>query len=959
MKKIIAREILLLLFFCCTPLLWFGKQIIILGHDSGFRFDTIRHMRELFFSWQSGINTGVDWTVFKGLIMIHVPEALLTTIFGSLEKAQPFVFVFWMFTMAIGMYALLAYIFPDRKYWLIRISGSLFFVYNFFILQGWSIAERAKFSLYAALPLVFLTLLLMNTKKISLIKGAIQFGFVYFIFNGGGSPPLYGSHIILWIVSFLFFSIRGFTQTGLKEVGKVIVIYSMSFLFLLGFNAYWIIPEIGLFRSSYTQAVSQEGGIEGLIAWEREISKHTSITNLLRLQGMADWYDNPVHAYSNFYFTQPLLIIGSFVPLFILLLALLHRKFHIKDQQISLVVILCILLLVISLPLAAGSHPPMGSLYLFFMRHIPGFAIFRSSYYKFAPLLFFCFSILTAYSVYIFQTSLRHKKLAYLIGVLWIAYIIGYHFPYFSSSFFRFSSQFTTRLSVPEYVKTTGAYLDSVTPTSGRVLILPPLDRGFINRPIDTYNWGFYSLDILPRIVSDRRILANDSPEGIVQALYETILEERSADFMRLSQVLNVTHILFRADIVQSELGKKQSNPEKIHSFVANLLGTSTYKDGSWEVFSMPKPEVSDISVANTATAAPGMAAIPLASITLPTVDKDSESFVSRSTIEAECFWCAPKEYENYIQSIVLPVPDSRFKKIFKSIKRTTPLVTVDSELSRSLKLLSEAISQQNNQLLLQSLEALEMSSKKINELTARDFLYYTARLHAFILKYEEFVQQHFPKETEMLQKIKTSSETLKKNLWVSDAEAYRMVINLPEEAFYVISVYPYNKDLKVSMDGQNVSTDSEIKLSQGVHKIEIPKTEEKIPLVSFSNKRKELSKFETQTQIHIGSQTPTFYDLEVIAKEKGRYLLTLNQTFNPGWKIYKKDEMKLINDATHVKVNGYANGWIISMEENQRYIIRYEPQENVYTGIIVTAIFLLTSFIIMAKQKIHREGEV
>lgn len=957
MKKIIAREILLLLLFCCTPLLWFSKQIVILGHDSGFRFDTIRHMRELFFSWQSGINTGIDWTVFKGLIMIHVPEALLTTIFGSLEKAQPFVFVFWMFTMAMGMYGLLAYIFQDSKYWLIRISGSLFFVYNFFILQGWFIAERAKFSLYAALPLVFLILLLMNTRKISLIKGAILFGFIYFILNGGGSPPLYGSHIILWIVSFLFFSLRGFMQTGLKEVGKVIVIYSVSFLFFLGFNAYWIIPEIGLFRSSYTQAVSQEGGIEGLIAWEREISKHTSLINLLRLQGMADWYDNPVHAYSNFYFTQPLLIIGSFVPLFILLLALLHKKFRIKDQQITVVVILCILLLVISLPLAAGSHPPFGAIYLFFMRHIPGFAIFRSSYYKFAPLLFFCFSILTAYGIYIFQTSLRHKKLAQVLGVLWITYIIAYHFPYFSSSFFRFSSQFTTRLSVPEYVKTTGAYLDSVTPTSGRVLILPPLDRGFINRPIDTYTWGFYSLDILPRIVSDRRILANDSPEGIVQALYETILEERSADFMRMSGVLNVTHILFRKDIIQSELGKKQYNPEKIHSFVTNVVGSSTYKDGQWEVFSLPQHEVSDISIANTATAAPGMAAIPFASITFPTVDKDSESFISTSTIEAECFWCVPKEYENYIQSIVLPVPDSRLKKIIKSVRKTTPMITIDSELSRSLNLLSEAISQQNNQLLHQSFEALEVSSKKINELTTRDFLYYTARLHAFILKYEEFVQSNFPTEIEILQKIKTLSELLKKDLWVSDDETYRMIINLPIDTVYVMSLYPHNEELKVIMDGQDLLPDREIKLTSGIHQIEIPRKREKIPLVSFSNKRKELSKVETQTQNHLVSQTPTFYDLEVITKEKGRYLLTLNQTFNPGWKIYKKDGMKLINGATHVKVNGYANGWIIPIGENERYVIRYEPQENVYKGIIVTAIFLLTSFIIMAKQ--HREGEV
>ncbi|MCX8009450.1 MAG: hypothetical protein N3A54_07215, partial [Patescibacteria group bacterium] len=275
-NKYIFFEILFLFLLSLTPLLWFGNDYVILGHDSGFRIDIHHHMKMLWNTFNPSINTGVDWSIYKGFLIIQIPEFILQTILGSLESAQRYIFIFWFFGMALCMYLAMMYFFPKRDQWFMRIYASVFWVFNFFILQAWFIAERAKFSLYAALPLSIALFFAVFDKKISVLLGSFLFGILYFFCNGGSSPPLFGASVIVWTATWVYLS---FLKRKFFLSLKIAIGFFFCFLF---FNAYWIFPHIQLFKTSYESAVSSEGGIDGLLAWEREISKDASIMNLLR-----------------------------------------------------------------------------------------------------------------------------------------------------------------------------------------------------------------------------------------------------------------------------------------------------------------------------------------------------------------------------------------------------------------------------------------------------------------------------------------------------------------------------------------------------------------------------------------------------------------------------------------------------------------------------------------------------
>ena len=53
----------------------------------------------------------------------------------------------------------------------------------------------------------------------------------------------------------------------------------------------------------------------GAVRWSQEISKNASFNNLIKLQGIPDWYDNPQHPYSNnFLDNYFLLLLAIFFP---------------------------------------------------------------------------------------------------------------------------------------------------------------------------------------------------------------------------------------------------------------------------------------------------------------------------------------------------------------------------------------------------------------------------------------------------------------------------------------------------------------------------------------------------------------------------------------------------------------------------------------------------------------------
>ena len=306
-------EILVILFLGFTPLLWYkAPNSLAIGHDMGFPIDPIMFFKDRLFLWTDRVGLGWDQTLGSAAVLLHGLEALIASLNLGIFTTQKIVFIFWFVLPGLSMYYFVSTIHKDKEQWFIRLAASFFYMFNHFLLQGWFIAERTKMSLIIALPLLLAFTISTLQHKTSVKKGLALISLTLFFFNGGGGVPLYGGILLAFFLALLFFGSFQIKINGKREI-KRIVLFSFGVLgsFILA-NAYWVIPILSGIFTSYRQNISTIGGISGIISWSSEISKFASYLNLFRLQGIPDWYGNPLHPYSNIFFTSPILILISF-----------------------------------------------------------------------------------------------------------------------------------------------------------------------------------------------------------------------------------------------------------------------------------------------------------------------------------------------------------------------------------------------------------------------------------------------------------------------------------------------------------------------------------------------------------------------------------------------------------------------------------------------------------------------
>lgn len=566
----------------------------MVGHDLVTPLEPKTFLEGRLSTWNSQF-FGISQVLILGTILTHFIDAIPSFFGFSLETSQKLVYIFWFFLMGFSAYVLASVIKPRN--FLFKFAVVLFYQFNFFILQGWWIAEKSKFSAYIALPLVLSVLFLVESRKLSVVTGAILNSFVFFFFNASGlyGLPLYGGLLVVIGCLLVFTTVNNWYSKSFSGIKRLISLSIITGVLTLLINSYFFLPAILRFQSQLSTNISQVGGISGIISWAEEISANTSFTNLMRLEGIPEWYDNPFHPYAKMFLTNPLLIAISFLWPLIAFSTLYIVKTRINRRY----VLYFFFVYLLGMFFAAGTHPPLGFLYQFLVEKIPVFIVFRSPYFKFAPALYIASAILFAFFLDSLSQRVRRKTF-----VLFFAILIIYHFPFFSGNFFTWREGYSTRLSVPHYVFEFGNWLRS-QPPSTRVLMVPP------NSPdlqYSLYTWGYLSFQALPTLLSNVSVVINNDKlnseeRNLTMELYEAIATANNSRSEMLLELLGISHVVVARD---TDTKVKSSIPLDVSRYEKGLIETDLLDSdktfGAWQVYKVRQRGLGTIFAVNNPT---------------------------------------------------------------------------------------------------------------------------------------------------------------------------------------------------------------------------------------------------------------------------------------------------------------------------------------------------------------------
>ncbi|MEK7154664.1 MAG: hypothetical protein AAB697_00885 [Patescibacteria group bacterium] len=534
----------------------------------------------------------------------------------------------------------------------------------------------------------------MNLRRGSIFRNALLVGLTLFFLNGGAGIPLWGGLFIVsatvLVVTFLISPL-----SLVDRLKKTLGFSVLSVLFILMLNFYWIYPYIASYQYNYAHKIGVAGGNEGAIAWSQEISRNASFTNLFKLQGIPDWYDNPSHPNANVLLTNYFFLLLAVVFPIIAFVGLLNSKNQTYSGTAYKAVFLAVLL--VAIPFTAGSHPPTGVLYNLALKYVPGFPIFRTPYYKFGMALWFAFAYLVAVGL----KQLTVKRAPFFSLTVFIILLGIYNYPVFTGVFFNWSNKYSTRIKVPDYILEAKKELDSNS-FSTRTLMLPQLHDG---SKYIAYDWKYFSLSSIPSILSRSSVVLNDAvlsgnEPGLVNAIYQQL--------ERFSQSSLLKYTVVDRAVVQDDFRIDESMDYLITPTKESIYrepNTSLSKEaGRWKFFNIRDPEMkpliyipqrfsyvlTETTRLAQVTQTPGFPLLSDAfvfkhiskgSVLDPIIDRER---VQNITIQSECLNCEERGRVNVARSNPPPIsPSNPFYFIIE---------TIDGQKYKKYKLPTEKI---------------------------------------------------------------------------------------------------------------------------------------------------------------------------------------------------------------------------------------------------------------------------
>lgn len=952
---------------------WLPGDTLILGHDSGYRLPITEFWKSLFSTWAPVLNFGSSVLSNPAVLTIHIPEVLAWILTRDIQITQRVVFIFWHTINLVSILVAWLYI-GNIKSWKISygtvVISSVLYAINFLNLHAWSVIWRTKFSVQFLLPLLIFFLYktlfegAVNWKKLILISMTAA------LFNGGGSPPLYGPLMVGWVVTAAY--VLGISARRTKTFFLFLKITTAFILLFSLFSSFWLIPYIYYAATSYVAQLNLQGGTESILGIVDAVSKNASILNIFRMQGLPAWDRDTQFPFMLKYINSPFLIIASFVwPL-----ASIGAYFLSKNSHEKRFVGLFLALLFVGMFFTAGSHAPTGFLFSLMVEFIPGFGIFRTAFYKFGILPLLATSVLAGFTFSrLAQMTARHFRKQLLKPLLVAGSILGilaYHAPFIQGNFFDYNLPFTNKVKLPSYVAETANYVHRTTDFNDKILLLPRFDES----KMDGYTWGYWSPDPLPRMVMHRPIVSDaNNPPAIVDALYRALSDRRFDDFKILLKVSGIRTILWRSDALYSD---KKTTGENLESQEADLKALPGIRQiasfEKWRLYSVQseKPVSLFTSTGIYVTSNTGYADF-LASAGTAGADLFDRSsalinvekpYTQGEIVSATCLLCDPHERKRlegkfgFVPVYVLPHSRLYWMKQFAEGQTMRRKSRSPQDLIRyQYALVQMRISEiheyvRTSNLKIQSVAKevsrdigllLSGSNRELGKLTPTQRAVMQSELIFLLDGFGQAVKTL--KKTDMtgsdFRPIEELFESQKRRLLQEYAleinpDSQEYILDIPSAGTYDLIVRGQNgRRTSPVLDGKRLSETS-VELSAGLHRV---RTSESQGVYAF---RREPSPRLSPPTVQFEADSMTKFRVSV-RQASDPYILIFNQTFDPGWTAYilSADGMKMkeLPKHDHVQVNGYANGWYIDAPGDYDIEISYRPQQLVWVGFVISVV--------------------
>lgn len=979
MKKFLTRfnisylEIFLLLIVGLIPLFWYKSGYIGLGHDMGFPLAPVDHFLDRLFTWTDRLGPfGSNAVQVLPGVFIHGLEALLSSLGFSLLAVQKVTYIFWFVLPGITMYTLLHYLHPKKDDYPVRISGSLFYMMNHYLLQAWTIAERTKFSIVAALPLVVLLIIKVLHKKESPVKNSLLFALTLFFLNGGEGIPLLISLFVVVIttaIAFFFLSNESFWP----KTRRLFLFSLLSILFWIVLSSYWLYPYFKSYSQTFGQRLEEAGATAGAISWSQGISANTSWINLFKLRGIPDWYASPGHPFANEFFKNPLLLFLNLLFPTLALISLLNLKKLLGLLYKARIYFLGLLL--IAIPLSAGSHFPLGIFYDYLLVNLPGFIMFRSGFFKFGMIIWFAYAYLIAVGVKDttdwLKTKLSSKYEVQIPLVLLGAFIVLlfiYNYPFLTGNFFDYAKGKSTMVKVPEYVFEAKKELDS-NKFSTRTLYLPNAD---IRTENIGYDWGYFSLNDLPHMMGRKSsiingVLARPNEVDLIVGVLSEYIKFGNSNLVKFT---GAEKAVVQNDFVSPDYEGNPLSGVK-ESFKKSKDFTFKKSIGRWDFYDYSKNILPQIYSPSTVTfissdpkdldiAANLPGALDGAAFLWSDFpgDGNNEEIFSKLVIQAECADCPPTEsYQIYFSTSKVLIPGTTFYPLGKFITDVrkhfagSPNARLDINLSTSVTLISDLGSLQAKKDekgikvaasdLVKNLEEIKLNIDQISDpKTKLEVLKKVRFFLSFFVSYEsqwataaqpgpiksdlESLGTEFRETIAEIEgntekvKIEKDDKLYKYSLDIRQAGDYDLYLYKPSSLNDSITLSVSNHVFNARKLNPNWYKTANVTLQNQSTLIEIPKTQD------FEARPVIFAKLEQNTQeflsphIEFVALNQTKYLVRTQGSE--HFLLGFNSRFDPNWSLreIKQDVSSYFKGDTR----NFQNGKVVEYKRRDTHVL-------------------------------------